>query len=578
MNNNYGFPDRQPDNSWPPPGAARQSLQNRPSGYFMIVVEPQGRLRVEPLPAGRVTIGRAGGGSALQLDSMIVSRQHGEFVSGDGRLAYIDYGENMNGTYHNGRMIHTKGQNVQVAIEEGDILRIDSNDLNAPHENGVIIILTSMDVTHEEWVTIPVGSLGSEVIIGREDAPGRIVVPRINVSRRHARITRGGNGALFVEDLGSLNHTMLNGVMLVGRMPFKERDVINICSTRIIYTSGLFIYNVPSRGGVQPGAAPRVGSVYYPPAPPAPPTPPVGGMPRPGQPPMQLGRPPRPGVSFAPQQGNTIALRGIKRVVNDPSAPDGRKCILDLSQNEVTIRPGELVAIIGGSGAGKTTLVNCMNAFEPASQGDVLINGVSLYQNREAFRLQIGYVPQQDIVHDLLTVKEMLTFVARLRLPRELNRIEIDQQVDSTLAAVGLLEHKSTMIKQLSGGQRKRASIAVEMIADPTLFFLDEPTSGLDPEMEQQLTMQLRDYAHNGRKTVIVVTHTLQSIRLFDKIIFLAPTVNGSGGRLAFFGGCEEALSFFEVSDIVEAYKLITKNPKMYADKFLAFQQRRRAF
>ncbi len=236
-----------------------------------------------------------------------------------------------------------------------------------------------------------------------------------------------------------------------------------------------------------------------------------------------------------------------------------------LDRISLSVMPGELVAVIGGSGSGKSTLINCLNGFEPATSGRVYINGKDLMLNYNSFKSKIGYVPQADIVHDNLRVQNMLRFAARLRLGEDITDFEIDERVNNVLCTVGLAEHRSKLVKKLSGGQRKRASIAVELISDPALFFLDEPTSGLDPEAETSLMKQLCRLSHEKGKTVICITHTLQNISLFDKIIFLAP-----GGRLCFFGSLSEALSFFDVSSLTDAYELISKDPSRYVTAYEA--------
>ena len=519
---------------------SREVIKSNSAHYSVIIIDAVRTPKIYSIDKSYVTVGRKGNGQDIELESRIVSHEHGAFKIYNEKLLYSDFQTNLNGTFLNGVKIPKTGYNQDYMLQEGDILRIDSDDFSRPHSEGVLMIVSSLDYSREEWRVLPESMITGELIIGRDNTNNCITIPRINVSRRHARIFRRMDGCLYIEDLRSMHHTLINGQTLVGTVPLKERDVISICSTKIIYTSGIFIYNVPK------GSAETTFSTTE-----------------------------EQNHTYVHQQGSVIQLLQLKRTVKDPGSPGGIKTILDLSQNIITIRPGELVAIIGGSGAGKTTLMNCMNGFEPANSGDVLINGNSLYKNRDAFRLQIGYVPQQDIVHDELTVREMLAFAAELRLPKGLSKQELDRHIESTLKSVELENHANTLIRQLSGGQKKRSSIAVEMIADPAIFFLDEPTSGLDPEMEQSLISRLRAYAHEEVKTVIVVTHTLQSIALYDKIIFLAPSVNGSGGRLAFFGSYEESLRYFNVDDIIEAYKRVSKNPAKYADYYLTYNSGR---
>ena len=203
------------------------------------------------------------------------------------------------------------------------------------------------------------------------------------------------------------------------------------------------------------------------------------------------------------------------------------------------IQPMEFVALVGMSGAGKTTLLNAISGYWPASDGQVLVNGVSLYENYDFFRNDIGYVPQKDIVHAELTPATALEYVARLRLPPDTTASEREQLVDEVLKNLDLTERRDVPISKLSGGQLKRVSIGVELLTKPRLFFLDEPTSGLDPGTEYEMMKLLRRLADQGR-TVMLVTHATKNVMLCDKVIFLA-----RGGHLAFFGPPEKALEYF---------------------------------
>ncbi len=268
---------------------------------------------------------------------------------------------------------------------------------------------------------------------------------------------------------------------------------------------------------------------------------------------------------FSPTEtkGVCLSAEGLCRDIHDKGHP--RRILSNIS---LSVMPGELAAVVGGSGSGKSTLINCLNGFEPATGGKVFINGQDLMLNYNSFKSRIGYVPQADIVHDNLKVQNMLRFTARLRLSDKITDFEIEERILDVLHTVGLLEHRNKLIKKLSGGQRKRASIAVELVSDPALFFLDEPTSGLDPEAETILMKQLRRLSHEKGKTVICITHTLQNISLFDKIIFLAP-----GGRLCFFGSLPEALRFFDVDNLTEAYELISNDPERYILSYEALRK-----
>ncbi len=223
-----------------------------------------------------------------------------------------------------------------------------------------------------------------------------------------------------------------------------------------------------------------------------------------------------------------------------------------LNNISFSIPPRTFVALVGGSGAGKTTLLDALSGLRPAQQGQVLYNGQDYYQNLAAFNTQIGYVPQDDIVHRDLTVERALYYAARLRLPRDFTDEQIWQRIAEVLEDVELAERRKLFIKKLSGGQRKRVSIALELLANPSLFFLDEPTSGLDPDLDRKMMVLLRKLADKGH-TIILVTHATNNINVCDYVCFLA-----QGGRLAYFGPPEEAGAYFGKSDFPEIYSVLT--------------------
>ena len=222
-----------------------------------------------------------------------------------------------------------------------------------------------------------------------------------------------------------------------------------------------------------------------------------------------------------------------------------------LDDVSISIQPGELVAIVGGSGAGKTTLLNALAGVTAPSAGRVRYNGLDLYQKLTAFRSTLGYVPQDDIVHTELTVERTLRYAAKLRLPPDTTPEERDAAVQIAIEALGLTAHAGQRVSSLSGGQRKRTSIGVELLTRPGIFFLDEPTSGLDPATGREMMRLLRRLAESG-STVVVTTHAPQDIGLCDRVIFLAP-----GGSLAFAGPPAEALEYFEAGSFEEIYEQV---------------------
>lgn len=250
------------------------------------------------------------------------------------------------------------------------------------------------------------------------------------------------------------------------------------------------------------------------------------------------------GTSLVPfdQRGQlTIEARDLVRTVS------GGRVILN--QMSLVIQPREFVAIVGGSGAGKSTLLGALSGFSRATSGEVRVNGDDYYANFDAYRGVLGYVPQYDILHARLRVDEALGYSAELRLPADTAASEIEARVARVLADVEMTAHRDKFIYQLSGGQRKRVSIAAELLADPALFFLDEPTSGLDPGLEKKMMYTLRRLADAGR-TVVMVTHATANITQCDHVLFMAE------GRMVFFGPPREALRMFGVSsgDFADIY------------------------
>ena len=214
---------------------------------------------------------------------------------------------------------------------------------------------------------------------------------------------------------------------------------------------------------------------------------------------------------------------------------------LNLLQDiSLSIYPQEFVALVGLSGAGKSTLMDAINGFRPATHGAVLVNQVNLYQNFDMYRNDMGYVPQQDIVHTELTVYKALDYAAQLRMPADTARSERHQRILEVLEELDLSERKDLPIKKLSGGQLKRVSIGVELLTKPRLFFLDEPTSGLDPGTEYNMMRLLRKLADQGR-TIVLITHATKNVMMCDKVIILV-----RGGRIAYYGPPEEALTYFD--------------------------------
>ncbi len=235
------------------------------------------------------------------------------------------------------------------------------------------------------------------------------------------------------------------------------------------------------------------------------------------------------------------------------------------------IQPGHMVLLLGGSGAGKTTFLNAVNGYEKA-KAKVQLNGSDVYANYKKMQYEIGFVPQQELIRGKDTVLHTLLDESLLRLPTDISGADRKQRVEQVMEIFGLTPVKNSLIEKLSGGQKKRISIAMEFISNPSLFILDEPDSGLDGVMARDLMEQLRKIADQG-KIVIVITHTPDRVvDLFDDVIVLAKDGSRTG-RLAFFGPVEQAKAFFgkeKMEQIVMSINRKEEGGEGLADAFIA--------
>ncbi|HEX2898207.1 MAG TPA: FHA domain-containing protein [Bacteroidia bacterium] len=236
-----------------------------------------------------------------------------------------------------------------------------------------------------------------------------------------------------------------------------------------------------------------------------------------------------------------IAIRteGIRK-----DFPNGK---VGLRETNLEIHAGRLVAIMGPSGCGKSTLLKCLTGEAPATQGKVYLHDLELVQNYAFLKTLIGYVPQDDIVHKELTVEQSLYFAARLRMEKP-TRLEIETKISEVLQRLRIAHIRQSPIAKISGGQRKRVSIAVELLTDPLVLFLDEPTSPLDPQTIEEFLKILQELAHKGT-TVVMVTHKPEDLEYMDSVIFLA-----EGGAMVYDGNTTDYKAYFGVRTAVEVY------------------------
>ena len=251
---------------------------------------------------------------------------------------------------------------------------------------------------------------------------------------------------------------------------------------------------------------------------------------------------------------SSVTARNITKSIN------GKTILKDIS---LAIQPREFIGLMGPSGCGKSTLMDALNGLRPASSGNVFINDLDLYHNFNALRRSIGYVPQRDVLHDALTVERTLYYAAKLRLPAGTSFDAVRSIVNQTIESVGLSEQRQVAFRQLSGGQQKRVSLALELLTKPSFLFLDEPTSPLDPETTENMMMLFRQLADEGR-IVVMVTHKFEKFREMHQIAMLT-----RGGRLAYFGPPTEALTYFDCQEPGDIYRHIgSHDPEELSARF----------
>ena len=234
-----------------------------------------------------------------------------------------------------------------------------------------------------------------------------------------------------------------------------------------------------------------------------------------------------------------------------------------LKKTDLSILSKSIIAIMGPSGCGKSTLLKALNGDSPPTKGKVYLFNQELSRNWQYLKTQIGYVPQDDIVHQELTVNQSLFYTAKLRL-ENISDLDIDKKINEVLTDLNILDKKNNLISNLSGGQRKRVSIAVELMTDPLIMFLDEPTSPLDPQTVEDFLGILRKLSEKGT-TVLMVTHKPEDLEYMDEVIFMA-----EGGNMVYQGDAKRYKDYFNVKTAVSVFSQISgKSSKIWIDKYL---------
>lgn len=405
-----------------------------------------------------------------------------------------DAGSTTCGTWYNNRYIHS---GEEVTLQPGDVigLNIDGNETTQEITFRVEEIRQGEGTAALRRET-PNATVLREldvrrkrrILIGRgEDCDVQLTSDR--VSRHHCEVVYK-DGHYELNDLGSTNGTYLNGTRVRNEL-LTDGAVINVPTQVFAFSGGMLHYHEH-------------------------------------------------------KVGISIELLDVYKTVKNHNTG---KPLNIVDGTSMGVEPNSFVVVVGGSGTGKSSLLGCITGASPCTSGSVCFDGIDTRGNRNAFDAVLGYVPQKDIMHDELTVEQSLTYTAKLRIARDATRTEIKAAVAHAIEAVDLGGREKTMIANLSGGQKKRVSIAMELLASPRLLILDEPTSGLSLDLDRSMMELCRKLSHENC-TVLMVTHNMSNINLCDKIAFL-----GTGGVLCYYGSPEAMDEYFDVeltSDIFE--------------------------
>lgn len=471
----------------------------------------QRRLVVRQNQSAPITIGKQGFGAIIDIDERFISREHSRIeVRNISELWVVDL-DSTNGTFVNGEQINSKklndGDTITLGTKSIHKIQIEfltPSEMNQEERSYTEHINSNKNTTtnpKREYLASDIinvldpnstGDLASmlrfkpEITIGRSKECD-IQLEQLTVTRKHAVLMKKPDGSFIIKDLGSKNGTFVNGRRIRAHVEIEISKADNI----------------------------NIGAYKF-----------------------RLGKP-----AEDIRKHKAIIVEGVTKKVNR-----GKTTILrDIS---FQLDAQDFVAVMGPSGCGKSTLLRALNGDSPATEGSVYIHDMELYGNYDYLKRLIGYVPQDDIVHKELSVENSLYYAAKLRLSSDVSKEDIWTKINDVLTNLNINdpEIRKRKVGDLSGGQRKRVSIAVELLTDPSILFLDEPTSPLDPETIEDFLLCVKDLTQKGT-TVMMVTHKPNDLYYVDKVIFLS-----KGGYMTYFGGKENYLSFFNAKNVIEVY------------------------
>ncbi|KUH89426.1 FHA domain-containing protein [Mycobacterium sp. GA-0227b] len=348
----------------------------------------------------------------------------------------------------------------------------------------------------------PADNIPGAVKIGRA-TDNDIVVPDVLASRHHASLVPTPAGTQ-IQDNRSINGTFVNGARVESAV-LHDGDTVTIGNIDLVFSGGTLVRRTETE------AATRTGGLEV--------------------------------------HGVTWTIENNKTLLHNIS---------------IAARPGTLTAVIGPSGAGKSTFARLVAGYTHPTTGTVTFEGHNVHAEYASLRSRIGMVPQDDVVHGQLTVRQALMYAAELRLPPDTTKADREQVVMQVLEELEMTKHLETRVDKLSGGQRKRASVALELLTGPSLLILDEPTSGLDPALDRQVMTMLRQLADAGR-VVLVVTHSLTYLDVCDQVLLLAP-----GGKTAFYGPPSQIGTSMGTTNWADIFSTVASDPDAANQRFLS--------
>ncbi len=472
-----------------------------------LLVVWQGTIRALSL-GGEMTLGRRTPENVVDIpvDASFVSRSHGKFICNEQGCFYVDT-KSMNGTYYNGCAVYP---DTPYRLMNGDVLHIYNAE---PKSGSDVVTLIFMFDHPQSFVTQTIALDGqtAEINIGRSFDKD-ITVGSQAVSADHAAFFRDMYG-WAVADHASVNGVFLNNSRITSPLYMKVGDCVRIVDTNFVFLGDRIVYQ-----------------------------------------------------SFKSSEnagiGTTLEVHIAQRTVR--SLFSVHALLRDIN---VTFHSGEMILILGGSGAGKTTLVNAILGYEKAD-GKITYNGIDLYTDETGLQQKISFVPQSDLMRDFDSVYYTLRNAADMKLPENMSDEEIEKKVIETLRLFNLDKVEDSLVKKLSGGERKRLSVAIEYIADPEVFFLDEPDSGIDGHYTIQLMSILRKIADRG-KIIVIISHSANRIaENFDKVLVLAKSKQDQCGYVSFFGSKEQAYAFFDTDNLEDIVGRVNDQPDYFIQKF----------